>query len=76
MRDFVPLLIGLPVVCGLCLWAGARLLRRLRLLGVRVGSLVKQGTITPIARHYSDRVDNKTPQVNEHGQTQLLFPLD
>ena len=29
----MPLLIGLPVVCGLCLWAGARLLRRLRLLG-------------------------------------------
>jgi DNA polymerase-4 len=62
-------------VAGQCL-KRVDLTRRLRLLGVRVGSLVKQGTITPIARHYSDRVDNKTPQVNEHGQTQLLFPLD
>jgi len=62
-------------VAGQCL-KRVDLTRRLRLLGVRVGSLVKQGTITPIARHYSDRVDNETPQVNEHGQTQLLFPLD
>jgi DNA polymerase-4 len=49
---------------------------RLRLLGVRVGSLVKQGTDSPTAQPYSEPVDNESPQVNDHGQTQLLFPLD
>jgi DNA polymerase-4 len=62
-------------VAGQCL-KRVDLTHRLRLLGVRVGSLVKQGTITPIAQPYSERVDKETPQVNEHGQTQLLFPLD
>jgi DNA polymerase-4 len=62
-------------VAGQCL-KRVDLTQRLRLLGVRVGSLVKQGTITPIAQPYSERVDKETPQVNEHGQTQLLFPLD
>jgi DNA polymerase-4 len=62
-------------VAGQCL-KRVDLTQRLRLLGVRVGSLVKQGTVTSAAQPYSDRVDNETPQVNEHGQTQLLFPLD
>ena len=62
-------------VAGQCL-KRVDLTQRLRLLGVRVGSLVKQGTITPIAQPYSERIDKETPQVNEHGQTQLLFPLD
>jgi DNA polymerase-4 len=62
-------------VAGQCL-KRVDLTQRLRLLGVRVGSLVKQGTVIPTAQPYSDRVDNETPQVNDHGQTQLLFPLD
>jgi len=62
-------------VAGQCL-KRVDLTQRLRLLGVRVGSLVKQGTGTPATQPYSDRLDNETPQVNEHGQTQLLFPLD
>ena len=50
--------------------------RRIRLLGVRVGSLVKAGTApTPLAS-YSEANANPTPQVNDHGQTQLLFPDD
>jgi DNA polymerase IV len=43
---------------------------------VRVGSLVKQGTAQATPAPYSSATDNATPQVNEHGQTQLLFPLD
>ena len=62
-------------VAGQCL-KRVDLTQRLRLLGVRVGSLVKQGTVTPAAQPYSERVDTETPQVNEHGQTQLLFPHD
>ncbi len=62
-------------VAGQCL-KRVDLTQRLRLLGVRVGSLVKQGTVTPVAQPYSERVDTETPQVNEHGQTQLLFPHD
>jgi DNA polymerase-4 len=50
--------------------------RRIRLLGVRVGSLVKAVTVqTPIAA-YSETPYQDPPQVNDHGQTQLLFPLD
>ena len=56
--------------------SGLATMRRLRLLGVRVGSLVKTGTAqTPIAA-YSETPDQDPPQVNDHGQTQLLFPLD
>ena len=62
-------------VAGLCL-KRVDLKPRLRLLGVRVGSLVKQGTDSPTAQLYSERIDNEPPQVNDHGQTQLLFPLD
>ena len=62
-------------VAGQCL-KRVDLKPRLRLLGVRVGSLVKQGTDSPTAQPYSELIDNETPQVNDHGQTQLLFPLD
>jgi DNA polymerase-4 len=62
-------------VAGLCL-KRVDLKPRLRLLGVRVGSLVKQGTDSPKAQPYSERIDNEPPQVKDHGQTQLLFPLD
>jgi DNA polymerase-4 len=62
-------------VAGQCL-KRVDLTRRLRLLGVRVGSLVKQGTAPAAATPYSEAIGNPTPQVNEHGQTQLLFPLD
>ena len=33
MRDLVPVILGLLVVCGLCLWGSARQLRRRRILG-------------------------------------------
>ena len=62
-------------VAGQCL-KRVDLTRRLRLLGVRVGSLVKQGTAPAAATPYSEATHNFPPQVNEHGQTQLLFPLD
>jgi DNA polymerase-4 len=62
-------------VAGQCL-KRVDLSQRLRLLGVRVGSLVKQGTAEATPAPYSSATDNATPQVNEHGQTQLLFPLD
>ena len=62
-------------VAGQCL-KRVDLTRRLRLLGVRVGSLVKQGTVPTAATPYSEAIGNPTLQVNEHGQTQLLFPLD
>ena len=62
-------------VAGQCL-KRVDLTRRLRLLGVRVGSLVKAGTAPAAATPYSEAIGNPTPQVNEHGQTQLLFPLD
>ena len=44
------------------------LTRRIRLLGVRVGSLVKAGTQPPSANRYI--AAEETP----HEQTQLLFP--
>ena len=62
-------------VAGQCL-KRVDLTRRLRLLGVRVGSLVKQGTAPAAATPYSEATHNFPPQVNEPGQTQLLFPLD
>jgi len=62
-------------VAGQCL-KRVDLTRRLRLLGVRVGSLVKQGTAPAIGTPYSQATGNPNPQVNAHGQTQLLFPLD
>jgi DNA polymerase-4 len=62
-------------VAGQCL-KRVDLTRRLRLLGVRVGSLVKQGTAPAAATPYSKRIGNSSTPVNEHGQTQLLFPLD
>ncbi len=62
-------------VAGQCL-KRVDLTRRLRLLGVRVGSLVKQGTAPAAVTPYSETIGNSSSQVNEHGQTQLLFPLD
>ena len=62
-------------VAGQCL-KRVDLSRRLRLLGVRVGSLVKQGTAPAAPTPYSETIGNSSFQVNEHGQTQLLFPLD
>ena len=56
-------------VAGQCL-KRVDLSRRLRLLGVRVGSLVKAGTAPPDSKPYSD------PQETHHGQTELLFPDD
>jgi len=46
------------------------LTRRIRLLGVRVGSLVKAGTQPPLATRYI--ASEETP----HAQTELLFPDD
>ena len=59
---------------GLCL-KRVDLTRKLRLLGVRVGSLVKHGTVPESSAGYSPL--NTTPKaLNEatpDGQTQLLF---
>ncbi|NDD02532.1 MAG: DNA polymerase IV, partial [Betaproteobacteria bacterium] len=59
---------------GLCL-KRVDLTRKLRLLGVRVGSLVKHGTVPENNASYSSQ--NPThPALHEadpHGQTQLLF---
>jgi len=46
------------------------LTRRIRLLGVRVGTLVKAGTQKPAVTRYI------APQETPHEQTQLLFPDD
>ena len=56
-------------VAGQCL-KRVQLERRIRLLGVRVGSLVKAGTVPPEASRYI--AAEETP----HGQTELLFPDD
>ena len=57
-------------VAGQCLKRVA-LDRRIRLLGVRVGSLVKTGTAVPETGGYSE------PKETPHGQqTELLFPDD
>ena len=56
-------------VAGQCL-KRVDLTRRIRLLGVRVGSLVKAGTAPPEANRYI--AAEETP----HGQTELLFPDD
>ena len=56
-------------VAGQCL-KRVQLERRIRLLGVRVGSLVKVGTVPPEANRYI--AVEETP----HGQTELLFPDD
>ncbi len=56
-------------VAGQCL-KRVDLTRRIRLLGVRVGSLVKAGTQPPQASRYI--AEQETP----HGQTELLFPDD
>jgi len=56
-------------IAGQCL-KRVDLTRRIRLLGVRVGSLVKAGTAPPEATHYI--ASEETP----HGQTELLFPDD
>ena len=57
-------------VAGQCLKRVA-LDRRIRLLGVRVGSLVKTGTAAPETGGYSE------PKETPHGQqTELLFPDD
>ena len=44
--------------------------RRIRLLGVRVSTLVKAGTQPPSTPGYS------APEENPHAQTELLFPDD
>lgn len=56
-------------VSGQCL-KRVDLTRRIRLLGVRVGSLVKAGTAPPEATRYI------AAEENPHGQTELLFPDD
>jgi DNA polymerase-4 len=56
-------------VAGQCL-KRVDLTRRIRLLGVRVGSLVKAGTCPSEASPYSPA------QEIPHGQTELLFPDD
>jgi len=62
-------------IAGQCL-KRVDLSRRLRLLGVRVGSLVKAGTALAPVASYSEASANPPPQVNDHGQTELLFPDD
>jgi DNA polymerase-4 len=47
--------------------------RLVRLLGVRVGSLVKAGTAPATSTSYSPSIATPTPPGNDHGQTQLLF---
>ena len=64
-------------VAGQCL-KRVDLSRRLRLLGVRVGSLVKQGTAPAIPKSYSSPTSSP-PTLHEtrpDGHTQLLFPDD
>jgi DNA polymerase-4 len=59
---------------GLCL-KRVDLSRRIRLLGVRVGKLVKPGTEGAPAPGYSESITHKTPRdkaTDEH--TDLLFP--
>jgi len=56
-------------IAGQCL-KRVDLTRRIRLLGVRVGSLVKAGTQAPPASRYI------ASEENLHEQTQLLFPDD
>jgi DNA polymerase-4 len=59
---------------GLCL-KRVDLTRKLRLLGVRVGSLVKHGTAPDSNASYISQ-PSSNPTLNEaspHGQTQLLF---
>jgi DNA polymerase-4 len=62
---------------GLCL-KRVDLSRKLRLLGVRVGSLVKHGTVPEgIARYSSDSTSiSALNEVSPNGQTQLLFSDD
>jgi DNA polymerase-4 len=57
---------------GLCL-KRVDLSRRIRLLGVRVGSLVKAGTAPAPAATYIEAIANEPPQADELGQTQQLF---
>ena len=59
-------------IAGQCL-KRVDLSRRIRLLGVRVGSLVKAGTASAPGASYSEAIANPPPQANDHGQTQLLF---
>lgn len=56
-------------IAGQCL-KRVDLARRIRLLGVRVGSLVKAGTAPPAVKHYIP------VQETNDGQTELLFPDD
>jgi len=56
-------------VAGQCL-KRVDLTRRIRLLGVRVGSLVKAGTQPPETTRYI------AAEETTHGQTELLFPDD
>jgi DNA polymerase-4 len=59
-------------IAGQCL-KRVDLSRRVRLLGVRVGSLVKAGTAPAPSTSYSPSIATPTPPGNDHGQTQLLF---
>jgi DNA polymerase-4 len=56
-------------VAGQCL-KRVDLTRRLRLLGVRVGTLVKAGTVPATDKRYI------APEETPHEQTELLFPDD
>ena len=59
---------------GLCL-RRVDLSRRFRLLGVRVGKLVKPGTAPPAAAHYSGATPTSTkPPRADDERTHLLFP--
>ena len=58
---------------GLCL-KRVDLSRRFRLLGVRVGKLVKPGTETTEASHYSGATPSTRPQKADDERTDLLFP--
>ncbi len=60
------------LIAGQCL-KRVDLSRRIRLLGVRVGSLVKAGTAPAPGASYIEAIANPPPQVNDQGQTQLLF---
>jgi DNA polymerase-4 len=50
--------------------------RRLRLLGVRVGSLVKAGTVPAAGGSCGEAIAKPPPPVNDHGQAELLFLND
>ncbi len=60
-------------VAGQCL-KRVDLTRRFRLLGVRVGKLVKPGTVEAQAAGYSDGQSNRPPREKTDEHNNLLFP--